>query len=427
MPRCDYPISEEAAISRCTMRRKVALRLGRRGDPAVSDHEPTAVPSHIVRWASEEGPRRVLTEAFARFERGQALAGGACRVELSEEERRQVGRMLPATWVASGEAVRWRELRAGLEANGTTLESVVRHRFGPWRDVLQDRRNIRQEGVRDHEQAVTTLRAALLDRTGASETPGASAESVLRGLFGRRTTTADAEQITRALAGLPAPGSSVGLAVLAARVFGDAHALDRSTALGRAVVRFVQLEALVRSGTNSEAAASTVKDWRAAWASVGVVCDQVSSQVLVLNLPLEGEARAVAIANAAAGEPLWLTLRSMAGHLSVPSSVPAVFVCENPSIVEAAADTLGATSHPLICTFGRPSAAALQLLEAVGPQTVIRVQADSDATGRAIVAAIIADNPTATPWRMPESGVVYEEELVDDLMRDLDPRSPPSS
>ncbi len=163
----------------------------------------------------------------------------------------------------------------------------------------------------------------------------------------------------------------------------------------------------------------TPQGWREAWAGVGVVCDQVSSQVLVLNLPLQGEAPAVAISTAANGEPVWLTLRSMVGTLAIPNNVPTVFVCENPSIVEAAADAFGASSLPLICTFGRPSAAALQLLKAIGSDTVIKVQADADATGRAIVDALIASHHTAVPWRMPETGVVYEEQLVDELLIDL--------
>ncbi|EFM46490.1 hypothetical protein HMPREF0580_0824 [Mobiluncus mulieris ATCC 35239] len=69
----------------------------------------------------------------------------------------------------------------------------------------------------------------------------------------------------------------------------------------------------------------------AAGASRGAACDEVSAQVLVLNLPLEGTAPAVALAGAtpnqrgwtpadgqgtqsqAAPEPTWLTLRSLRG------------------------------------------------------------------------------------------------------------------
>ncbi|MGO1488719.1 MAG: TIGR02679 domain-containing protein [Arachnia sp.] len=387
----------------------------------MSQHAGTPVPGHIVAWSKEPGPRRVLDDAFTRFERGQALSAGTCRVELTRAERRQVGLILPAPWAASTEApLTWRALRAGLQANGTTLESVVAQHRGPWRNTLQDRRDARRAGERDHEQAREMLAALLMTRAGVAKLSEDTVKALARGLFGRRTSLCDADLIRRALEALPPAGTHVGLAVLAASVFGDAHALDRVSALGRAVARFVRLEGVVRSGEpDADAAATfTPQGWRATWAAVGVMCDQVSSQVLVLNLPLEGEAPAVAISTAAAGEPVWLTLRSLAGGLSI-AKVPTVFVCENPSIIEAAADALGARSLPLICTFGRPSAAALQLLEAAGPGTVIRVQADADVTGRAIVAALVADHPQALPWRMPTAGVVYEEELVDELLADL--------
>lgn len=381
------------------------------------------LPDHITVWAREPGPGRVLADAFGRFERGQLLTGGNCRVALSAEERRQVGRMLPATWMDSGRDVGWRDLRAGLAANHTTLESVVAHSCGPWHNRLQEGRDRRREGDRDHTQAVHALTALMQVRSGVSVLPEDTVGALGLSLFGRRTITADAELIRRTLEAVPAAGNSVGLAVLAARAFNDAHALDRTTALGRAVARFVRLEGGVRAGEQAMDASAgfTPQGWRAAWAGVGVLCDQVSSNVLVLNLPLVGDAPAVAIATAAAGEPVWLTLRSLAGGLSIPEEVSTVFVCENPSIIEAAADTLGTRSLPLVCTFGRPSAAALQLLEAVGPGTVIKVQADADATGRAIVNALIKDHPTAVPWRMPEAGIVYEEELVEILLADLCP------
>ncbi len=389
----------------------------------MSQHPGEPVPEHIVTWSKEPGPRRVLDDAFTRFERGQALTAGTCRVELTQPERSHVGLVLSATWAASKESVRWRELRAGLLANGTTLEAVVSDRCGPWRNRLQERRNLIRDDEQDHVRAVHALTALMLGRSGLPALREDTVEALGRGLFGRRTTTADADLVGRALKALPAEGSSVGLAVLAASVFGDAHALDRATALGRAVARFIRLESALRQQQPMPevAVGFTPQAWRSAWGCVGVVCDQVSSQVLVLNLPLEGNAPAVAITTAAEGEPVWLTLRSLAGELSLERGVDTVFVCENPSIVEAAADTLGKTSLPLICTFGRPSTAALRVLQAIGSETVIKVQADSDATGRSIVAALIADHPSAVPWQMPETGVVFEEELVSDLLIDLRP------
>jgi uncharacterized protein (TIGR02679 family) len=132
--------------------------------------------------------------------------------------------------------------------------------------------------------------------------------------------------------------------------------------------------------------------------AAGVACDSVSSQVLVLNLPLSGTAPAVALTGAAPGEPLWLTLRALTGELRF--AVDQVLVCENPSVLEAAADLYRADTHPLICTFGRPSQAALRLLEvAEAAGATIRVRADRDATGRDIVEVLCRMYPRARIWR----------------------------
>ena len=97
-----------------------------------------------------------------------------------------------------------------------------------------------------------------------------------------------------------------------------------------------------------------------------------------------------------------------------------VFVCENPSIVESAADRLGAGSAPLVCTYGKPSLAALTLLRALnrcGARLCVR--ADNDTTGRAIVPSILALCPGAVTWRFDETSPTFEEQLVDDLLADL--------
>ncbi|MGE5133653.1 MAG: hypothetical protein ACM32E_12180 [Gemmatimonadota bacterium] len=51
-------------------------------------------------------------------------------------------------------------------------------------------------------------------------------------------------------------------------------------------------------------------DLRAAWEEHEVVCDPVSSRVLVLNLRLRGDAACARLTEAAGPEPLWLTWRS---------------------------------------------------------------------------------------------------------------------
>jgi uncharacterized protein (TIGR02679 family) len=167
-----------------------------------------------------------------------------------------------------------------------------------------------------------------------------------------------------------------------------------------------------------------------------VLCDEVSSRVLCLNVRLAGTAPAVAIANAAPGKPTWLTLRSLNGTLSgVPGRV---FVCENPPVVEAAADALGAGCPPLVCTDGVPTAAVLELLNRlVASGCDLWVRADFDAAGRTVVETIRARVGSITPWRFDRrtyeavSGrdvdslagalpvVVHEEALLARLIDDL--------
>lgn len=224
------------------------------------------------------------------------------------------------------------------------------------------------------------------------------------------------------------PKKPVRLATLAVDVCEDAHALDDSRPLGRAVARLAAavngLERLGRSGPA----------WRAAWASIGVLCNEVSSRVLVLNLPLYGTAPAVTLANASPGEPVWLTLRSLSGSWSMPPSP--VYICENPTIVEAAADDLGRACPPLICTDGMASAAALNLiggLAAGGCRVLAR--ADFDRAGFVILDQVRSAAPPAQPWRFdaetyglaggdpdlfgPAGRPIHEEAILPILLRDL--------
>lgn len=160
--------------------------------------------------------------------------------------------------------------------------------------------------------------------------------------------------------------------------------------------------------------------WHRAWESGGVVCDGVSSQVLVLNLPLTGSGPAASLA-AVRGEPVWLTLRALSAQpLTLSDEVPDVFVCENPAIVEAAADRYGTASRPLVCTFGQPNLATMRLLSALAPAATLRVRADGDTVGWGIVERLLRLSGART-WRMPEGFDRYEEEILDELLVDLAP------
>jgi hypothetical protein len=97
-----------------------------------------------------------------------------------------------------------------------------------------------------------------------------------------------------------------------------------------------------------------------------------------------------------------------------------LFVCENPSIVVAAASTLGPRCPPLLCTEGWPNTAVAAILDAAeSAEMAILVHADADPTGAAIAARILARDG-ARPWReiKPSTGV-HEEALLDELLEDL--------
>lgn len=98
-----------------------------------------------------------------------------------------------------------------------------------------------------------------------------------------------AEQVVQAWQQLPGADDTMPLAQLAATVANnDAHVLDYDQPLGRSVARLVAAEYALPRPLRAG------RDWRRAWAQVGVKCDGVSSRVLVLNLPLTGEAPAAA-------------------------------------------------------------------------------------------------------------------------------------
>lgn len=126
---------------------------------------------------------------------------------------------------------------------------------------------------------------------------------------------------------------------------------------------------------------------------------------------------APALVRGAPGEPVWLTLRSLRGAWELARGAE-VFVCENPTVLEAAADRHGAASRPLVCTFGFPSHAAWELLTGLG-DVRCHVRADGDAVGWRIVNQLRDRLPGAFTWRMPEGCTAYEEELLEDLLSDL--------
>lgn len=348
------------------------------------------VPPALAAWASTAGGRAVLDAVRERGRRGASLDVGALRIGLDSSARADVGRLLGIRWETSGRGVSLGALdRALRAAHGLGVREAVEALDGA---PMVSRRERRAE--RDAARGVEHARAAdVMIEAGVSEdvlAPWFEHPVVPRGGDGALETTA--RHLAAVWRALRDGGPGARLAEVASAVVGDAHALDRSAPLGRSAVLLAALEA-------GAAYPTTPAEWRRTWRAAGVFCDEVSSRVLVLNLPLSGDAPAVALARAAPGEPTWLTLRSLAGSVTVPESTT-VFVCENPTVVEAAADRLGIASAPLVCTDGRPSQAVLDLLRAlVAGGAVVRARADFDAAGVGIVENLRSAAPDLSPWR----------------------------
>lgn len=195
--------------------------------------------------------------------------------------------------------------------------------------------------------------------------------------------------VLRVLDALPAPDEPI--PVFADRVLDDTKALTDGPLRGlvlRALAAWQQLP--VPAGGEPE---------RALWESVGLVPDDLASQVLVLNLPATGGLLGRWLTEAAqAGVPLRVTLH----HLRLAPltlTCDEIFVCENPAVLRAATAALGEQAPPLVCTEGVPSVAVHTLL-GTAPGAVVRWRNDLDWTGVRLTAAALARYPKALPWRM---------------------------
>jgi len=187
-------------------------------------------------------------------------------------------------------------------------------------------------------------------------------------------------RVARVLNDLPRDGE--GLPRLAARTLNSAHALDVGAPEATLVMSALSV------GAEGDGADSR----REAWARAGVALDELSSTVLVHRLPLPGALGELT----GAGEPVVVTLRQLRTLELVPPRGP-VFVCENPSVVDAAARELGEACAPLVCVQGQPSFAADLLLSSIA-SAGIRYHGDFDWGGLRI-ANRIHERHGFKPWR----------------------------
>jgi uncharacterized protein (TIGR02679 family) len=362
----------------------------------------------LLGWARLPGPQAVLAAARRRLQAGHGLTGSPLRVHLTPSEREEVGRLLGIAWVQSGRAVGVRALSEAVGSLGADVAELLAATGEPVRDLRAARAAVKQGALIEREHAARAL-------TDAGVPPGiAVAWLSRRGLpaAGGGQLLNLAGRCARVWTRLPAHGGGrMLLTVLAASSLDDPHALDRGSPVATGILHLLGHEF-----------PDSAEAWRLAWEEHGVDCDPVSSRVLVLNLRMQGDAACVRLVEAAGSEPLWLTWRSLNGIFRAGDTD--VFVCENPSVLIAAADTLNERSLPLVCTNGQPSAATIRLLTGLAASGArLHIRADDDVAGQEIVSGIQSAIAGVRLWRFalrfPESPR-YEEQDLDVLLHDLD-------
>ena len=334
-----------------------------------------------------------------RFENGTYRVDGTVRLADPSPEQRQACDRLLGRKPSSGGAltIRLNQLeRVVIEGElASDLREAMEVVCGP----LVDRRWQRQRIEEAWQALYNRFRSKVAEREAACAWyEQVWDRGVLRRLSGQDVKRASQllEHAVRVVERLPAQG--VSLATLAAECCGDSHALDPGQPVGTLAVR-------AAAAIGDVELRQTALSRRRAWDAVGVICDELSAPVLILNLPATGSSVTAQLMQicAAAGEPCRITARQLLHHPPVfePSTTKSViFVCENASVVAAAATQFGASARPLVCIDGQPTTAATMLLRALcRAGFVLHYHGDFDWGGIRIANRILAEHQ-ARPWRM---------------------------
>lgn len=357
-------------------------------------------------WLAQPALARLWDRLRDRLERNGLQIRGRLRLDdVTEAEREALSLLTGRAYAGSRVSIALADLDAALRAGaaGCDLVEVAEQLRGPLTDrpALRDARRTATETV--WSAADRALRAHDLDDAPWA---GPWLEEVRRGgTLARLDTDGAARLIVQAidvLALLREP-PSLGRGELAERVTGTAHGLDDDTLLARLVLRGVarMLDAEPPQDARSR---------RELWQAAGVATDRVSTTVLTYGLAPLGDEPSVRLLRerTMAGLESHLTLRDLHRMTwRLPASTE-VFVCENPRVVEAAADQ--GCRRPLVCVFGNPTTTALTLLDALHAAGArLAYRGDFDWPGIAIANRMNTRYATR-PWRM--NAADYEEHVT---------------
>ena len=398
-----------------------------------SGHSATQADSRLIRLLGGAELASLRHKLRRHFERrsGDAQDGVMHLSKLSENEHDAVTQLMgrPARAPRSGASshsvrVDVVALNHLLQAAGiaTSLQNALEQLDGP----IVNRRLAKEELQTRWDQACHVLVAhgALKTWLQTDAAPG------LLKRLSRQDPAAVAQLLNRAdavLQRLPAQGMT--RAQLAADTLGNAHALDSGQATASLVLAVLQTkdsrsasekesdsDANDTDGTDDtddtgkadEADERPVTErTRDIWARAGVLVNELARPALYLNLPTQAHSEFQPLA----GEPGYLSLRQLLrSPIAWDVAEQAVYVCENPNIVSIAADRLGATCAPLVCTEGMAAAAQRVLLQQLAQAGArLLYHGDFDWAGLHIAKQVMT-LCGAQPWRF--GGSDYQDAVA---------------
>lgn len=370
--------------------------------------DPPVDPEALA-FLSRPGLSRLWAAARTRLERSGLRPTGTIRLQYLDPQEREALSLLLAKPLTGGPSVTIRlpDLDARLRASavGRGLAATLTA-LGP---PLTDRRAARDAAAAERNRLWSTAEATLT-ATSLADQPWAHQwlTDVRRsGALTRQPPTTALTTLTQAIQTLATlhPGTALapspwGRGELATRTTGSAHGLDDGTLLARLVLRGIALAQGVDFPTDAPAR-------RALWRRASVTPDEVSSTVLTYGLRPTGTTWQEAALRERADHHLetHLTLRELRTvHLRLPPRTR-VHVCENPRVVEAAADA-GCTT-PLICTSGSATTVVLTLLGTLAAtDCTFAYHGDFDWPGITLANRVM-DRYGAEPWRMTAPDYEY--------------------
>src|SRR5439155_11449495 len=235
--------------------------------------------------------------------RGKDLRGVLALPDATPAERDALNRLIGrAPTRGTSVAVSLDRLDEKLRLAGVCpkLREAVENLTGPVKDRRAEREAIESQWAAIFAEATERI-------AGRMELENWLAHLRATGLLRRYGIATAQFLISQALKVLSAlPTQDVTLAEFAAATVGDAHGLDPDTSLGALVIRAVAALGKCEKWDDAQSR-------REAWASIGVICDELSAPVLVLNLRASDDqptSRALRI-YADAGEPTFLSIRQL--------------------------------------------------------------------------------------------------------------------